>query len=194
MMSTRLEKFFSIFRTFSPPCPYRGRGGANWLVSGEWGRYMTNWLHVHFVPRFEYPVGRRRLDAALWWPDTATAGDSVAMDYAVEWEWDHNKVHRDFPFGDFVKVVRDVDAQCGIAIVHTRVDGNYHLNRKADETLERLRDSLAKFRTDGRPVGVIEVRRVEHDKRQVGFRFIGYDMESDVPHTAIDLGSAEFSG
>jgi hypothetical protein len=149
---------------------------------------MENWLDANFDPIFEYPVGRRFLDVALW-RNSAVASHELPMDYALEWEWDDNKVHRDFPGGDFTKVIRDASARCGIAIVQTRIDGNRALNRKAEETLRRLRDSLAKSRTDGRPVGVIEIRRTHQSPDCSQFSYIGYDLDAG---KQLHLGGKDF--
>ncbi|HEV3006259.1 MAG TPA: hypothetical protein VGX78_17450 [Pirellulales bacterium] len=163
-----LGMFFNVFtNSFQPPPP---RQKKKRIVSKRWSLYLKrDWLDLHFFPRFEYrvPGGRRRLDAALWWRGDRPVPNGT-MDIALEWEWDDNKVHRDFPFGDFKKIVRDVDAACGVAIIQTRTDGRYRLNGKADDTLKRLREELSRMRrdgADGRPVGVVEFRRVCDDER-----------------------------
>jgi len=167
-----LEEFLSVFAdSFRPPPP---RQTSKRIVSKVWTNYLKrHWLDLHFLSQFEYPVpgGQRRLDAALWWRNDRSAPIGK-MDFALEWEWDDNKVLRDFPFGDFKKIIRDVDASCGVAIIQTRVDGQRGLNGNADETLKRLRDELHSVRqdgADGRPVGVVEIRRVRDDNDRVEF-------------------------
>jgi len=143
---------------------------------------MFGWLDLEFDPMFEYPVGDgRRLDAALWFnnSDTDSVQRTAKMDIALEWEWDHNKVYKDFASGDFKKVVSDVDARCGIAIIQTRTDGRYVLTNKAEETLKRIRDSFRLHRHDDRPVGVIEIRRTLHEERHVAFVCNFFDLDSD---------------
>lgn len=176
VMQPILVSFFNTFqRKFTPPPPRPSQNGAAKYVSGAWGQYLKDWPDLHFDPIFEYPVpgGSRRLDAAL------RSGDG-ATDYAVEWEWDYNKVYRDFAYNDFRKVVADVPARCGIAIVQTRTDGNYGATEKADEALKRIRASYSENLRDGRPVGLIEIRRTRDDETCVQFR-CSYE----------ELGSAE---
>lgn len=168
-MISNLTDFLCHFRrTFNPPKPYRGLSGTNWYVSRVWSDYMRGWLLKHFNSRFELPVGTRRLDAAL----RSSNGDlgqfqSGVWDFALEWEWDHNKVHSQFPYGDFRKLL-EVDARCGIAVVHTRTDGSHGLKQKATETLKRIHESLAQ-RHDMRPVGLVEIRRILHNRLNVEF-------------------------
>lgn len=168
-MTANLSDFFRLFsQTFNPPTPYRGVSGTNWLISRVWSDYMRTWLREHFSTRLEYPVRNRRLDAALRFG--TGAGDqsrTLAMDFALEWEWDDKRVYREFAFGDFKKLL-EVPAQCGIAIVQTRIDGRRGPTRMAAESLARIRESVAS-RSDDRPVGVIEIRRIACGRGQVEF-------------------------
>lgn len=190
-MHKSISDFFHLFKTsFGPPKPGRGKNGDNWFVSKPWGLYVKNsWLSLNFVVTPELRIGTRLLDGALQWKDAARRSERHKFDYAAEWEWDYNKVHRDFPTGDLTKVLL-VDAHCGIAIIHTRMDGNYARNGKAGQTLLRLRESVRKHRNDGRPVGVIEIRRTEHDTRHVKFVCLGYDL--DEPGASAELGGFAF--
>lgn len=172
-MHPLLAELFTSFETdFRPPTPYRGQIGDNWLVSGVWSEYMRGWLRGKFQIELEYAVGDgRRLDAALW-----LAGNRGTMDIALEWEWDNNKVHRHFPTGDFRKVL-EVNALCGVAIIHTRADKKRGPGQ-ADETLYRILAMYKSHRLDTRPVGVIEIRRVAHHRDFVEFEPTCLDVDS----------------
>ena len=129
---------------------------------------MKDWLQSHYHVLFEYPLPNRcRLDAALWSFSEVDGPQQGKMDIALEWEWDNNKVAYNFLSGDFRKLL-DVDAQCGLAIVQTRVDGRRGLTQ-ADETVRQLRDLCEEHRRDSRSVGLIEIRRVSHRNERVDF-------------------------
>jgi hypothetical protein len=98
------------------------------------------------------------------------------MEIALEWEWDHKKVHEEFAEGDFRKVL-EVNAGGGLAIVHTRVDGNSGLDQ-ANEVLENIRLSHGRFKRDNRPVGLIEVRRITQSPENVQFVWTYHDLNA----------------
>lgn len=133
---------------------------------------MKAWLErTSTHQQYEVPSPpRRRLDAALW-----LHGDAERMDIALEWEWDNNKVHDQFPTGDFRKVL-EVEASCGLAIVHTRANGK-KVTLKAEQTLVRIRQALIKYRTDDRPVGLIEIRRTFQNISRVEFAWSFHDLD-----------------
>src|SRR5436305_12476753 len=116
-----LVDFIRDFRaSFSPPRPYRGKAGQSWLVSRVWTERIKDWLTDHYQVTFELSIPERhRLDAALWCGDTNQKKDQI--DIAVEWEWDNNKVDKDFLRGD-VRKLFVVEAKCGLAPQQTRVD------------------------------------------------------------------------
>ena len=139
---------------------------------------MKDWLRCHYRVDFEHPLNeRRRLDAALWSNTKGNNQQQGGMDIALEWEWDNNKVARDFPKGDFRKLL-EVDAQCGLAIVQTRVDGKRG-STQADDTVSRLRRVCKEHRRDSRSVALIEIRRVVHQKERV--EFVCYFQNLDTP-------------
>jgi hypothetical protein len=142
----------------------------------------TFWLPEHFNPTFEdrVPGGRRRLDAGLW--------SQNRLEYVIEWEWDQNKVHRDFPYNDLAKVVADVPGQCGVAIVQTRRDGK--CDRKADETLSRIRASYVAMHRDERPVGLIDICRMRDDITGVEFQCSFYQLGEKMMLPALSFGFA----
>lgn len=158
-----IGSFLSTFRAgFHPVSPYRGTSGTNWLVSRVWSDVMRDFLGRHYDTQYELPLPNGcRLDAAVW-------SSSRQLTYAIEWEWDHRAVNRDFARGDFVKVL-SVEALCGIAIVHTRADGRRGA-READNSVEQITASYRNSRRDDRPVGLIEIRRVEQGPSHVSFR------------------------
>ena len=166
-MDPVLLGFVSVFEaSFKPPVPYRGTNGGRWLISKVWSVYMKAWLQDHYSATYEYRLNqRRRLDAALW--PKQQNGATGTMDIALEWEWDNSKVAKAFPSGDFRKLF-EVNARCGVAIVHTRADRKDGANQAA-ETLTRLRRSSKKYRRDNRPVALIEIRRVLDRKQRVDF-------------------------
>src|SRR5215813_5676714 len=116
-MNETLIDFFRLFTTsFKPPCPYRGQTGRNWLISKVWSDYMRDWSPRYYWVKFEHPLrDRLRLDAALWSTNQQEKQRQGTMDIALEWEWDNNKVAKDFLYGDFRKLL-SVDAQCALAI------------------------------------------------------------------------------
>ncbi len=164
-MSKHLVTFCEAFAAeYRPPQPYRGQGGGTWLVSRVWSDYTRQWLQARYGVRFEIPAGGgRRLDAGLW-ADRSLAGP---MNIALEWEWDNSKVFGDFPEGDFRKIL-EADSECGIALIHTRTDGRRGPGQ-AEGTLEALRSAYRVHNRDGRPVGVIEIRRLAHSSSEVRF-------------------------
>ena len=98
------------------------------------------------------------------------------MDIAIEWEWDNNKVYRDFPYGDFRKCL-EVDARCGLAIVQTRADGNRG-STQADDTVSCLLNNCKVYRQDNRSVALIEIRRIFHSRERVEFRYHFQDLDT----------------
>jgi hypothetical protein len=180
-MNPILLHFLSAFETsFQPPVPYRGRGGANWLVSKVWSDYMREWLPQHYRVRYEYPLAHgRRLDAAIWSNSENASQRRQGMDIALEWEWDNGKVAADFLRGDFRKLF-DVDAACGLAVVQTRVDGKRGTHH-ADETIRDLQRLSAQYRQDSRSVALIEVRRVRHYRARVDFVCYSQDLGGSAP-------------
>lgn len=168
-----LSRLVNEFRSsFRPSIPYRGQTGTNWLVSKVWSDDLRVWLKNTFARQhFEYPHRNgQRLDAALWFEKQAPK-----MDVALEWEWDNNKVDREFASGDFRKLL-EVDACSGLAIVQTRADGRRGAGQ-AERTLERIRQSRASHRRDDRPVGVMEIRRTHHDEARVEFLWSFHDLD-----------------
>jgi hypothetical protein len=158
-----LQAFLSTFRDgFHPTAPYRGTSGRNWLVSRVWSDVMREFLDRHYDTQYELPVPNGcRLDAAVW-------SSSRQLTYAIEWEWDHRAVNRHFARGDFAKVL-SIEALCGIAIVHTRADGRRG-TAEADNSIEQIAAAYRNNRHDDRPVGLIEIRRVEQSTSHVSFR------------------------
>lgn len=166
MDTSALQTFLNLFRSsFRPPTPSRGKVGTKWWISGVWSDCTRGWLRqIAERVEFEIPISdRKRLDAGLW----LRGNKGGAMDVALEWEWDQNRVDDQFPEGDFRKVL-EVQAACGLAIFQTRSDGRQS-TLKADRTLESLRMSWARHKVDSRPVVLIEIRRVYQDKSRVEF-------------------------
>ena len=164
-MSKHLSAFCETFAAqYRPPQPYRGQGGNTWLVSRVWSDYTRQWLQDRYGVSFELPAaGGRRLDAGLW-VDRSLAGP---MEIALEWEWDNSKVFSHFPFGDFRKVL-EAPAASGVALSHTRTDGRRGPGQ-AEGTLAALRTAYREHNPRGRPVVVIEIRRLEQSSRLVKF-------------------------
>lgn len=96
------------------------------------------------------------------------------MDIALEWEWDNNKVATDFARGDFRKLF-DVEANFGVAIVQTRVDGRRG-STQADESVRMLQGRRDKYQRDDREVALIEIRRVQDRLGRVDFTCYWHDM------------------
>jgi hypothetical protein len=165
-----LWEFFEAFTaSFHPPRPSRGKHGTNWLVSRVWTDALRRWLTDRFVARYEFPLPRRRrLDAALRSsPCDDVFPPDAPMDIALEWEWDNNKVAKDFCGGDFAKLFQ-VDARCGVAIVQTRVDGSRGTTQ-AEETGRRLRGLCRRHHRGDRAIGLIEIRRIQQTRVDVEF-------------------------
>jgi|CXWL01.1.fsa_nt_gi hypothetical protein len=140
---------------------------------------MKEWLNCHYPSQvdFEYQLPeRRRLDAALWPMTKKGNRRQGGMDIALEWEWDNNKVAKDFPAGDFRKLL-EVKAQSGLAIIHTRVDRKRR-STQADETIQRLLRSCRKYRQDSRSVALIEIQRVLHQNERVEFHCYSQDLDT----------------
>ena len=136
---------------------------------------MRAWLSRTFPHReLEYRQGLngRRLDAALWINEPGPT-----MDIALEWEWDHDRIQRKLSFvhKDFPKLFQ-VEARCGLAIVHTREDGR-RSPQEANEFLEVIRMANAELNNDGRPVGLIEIRRTFQSSSSVQFRWKCHDLQ-----------------
>ena len=145
---------------------------------------MKSWLRDRYSVAFERPLDhRRRLDAALWSRIRGNPSCQGTMDIALEWEWDNNKVARDFPTGDFRKLL-EVDAQCGLALIQTRVDGKRG-SAQADNTISRLQGAYKKYRRDSRSVALIEIRRVFHQEERVEFLCYFQDLDA---HTKQETG------
>jgi len=174
-MHAILVDFLRNFRaSFSPPRPYRGEAGQNWLISKVWSEYMKCWLKPRYQVTFELPVPeRRRLDAALWHRAADKKIDQV--DIAVEWEWDNNEVAKHFYCGDFRKLF-EVGAKCGLAIVQTRVDGSHRM-MQAERILKNLYCRCRDFRRTNESVAIIEVRRVLHERSGVNFICTAHDLD-----------------
>jgi hypothetical protein len=102
------------------------------------------------------------------------------MDIALEWEWDNNKVARDFPCGDFRKCL-EVDARCGLVIVQTRTDGKRG-STQSDETVSGLFQHCKKYRRDSRSVALIEIQRVLHQKERIEFVIFSQDLDTPTKH------------
>lgn len=137
---------------------------------------MKEWLQRHYSVKFEYPLKRRRrLDVAIW-PKTENQKQR-RMHIALEWEWDNNKVASDFLCGDFRKCL-EVDAQCGLVIVHTRADGKRG-STQSDGTVTGLLQHCKKYRRDSRSVALIEIRRFLHQKECI--EFVIYFQSLDTP-------------
>ena len=173
MTTSSLTVFLDRFQqSFEPPKPYRGKTGKSWLISGEWTRYLKDWL-IRNTKRikFEQPLPkRRRLDAAIW-----LDGDpSGLMDIALEWEWDHESVATEYSRGDFRKLM-GVDAKCGLAIVHTRADRSDG-QEEAERSLMAIRQAYGKFKSDDRPIWIIEIRRTYRDDSRVEFLSSFHDL------------------
>jgi hypothetical protein len=170
-----LIDFIRDFRaSFSPPRPYRGKAGQSWLVSRVWTERMKDWLTDHYQVTFELPIPeRRRLDAALWCRDTNQKKDQI--DIAVEWEWDNNKVDKDFLCGDFRKLF-EVEAKCGLALVQTRVDGSRGM-AQAERIIKNLQGCYVDLREASESIAVIEVRRVANERSRVNFICTAYDLD-----------------
>lgn len=166
-----LDRFVDIWKkSFSPPEPYRGESGQNWLVSKVWSDYLRKWLRENFGVSFE--CAGRRLDAGVWLREVNKY--TSPKDLAVEWEWDNNKVEKSFPTGDFVKVL-EVEARAGLAIIQTRVDGSRG-TYQAETTLKNIRESYQSHKRDNGPIGVIEIRRVSCSNQQVNFKSSFHDL------------------
>lgn len=177
-MQPFVASFFDAFSaTFSPSVPYRGESGKRWLVSGVWSEDMRNWLRGRYFTTFEFPVpgGLLRLDAAIQLRESEAHLAHNAMDIALEWEWDNNKVFKDFPTGDFRKLL-EVDAACGVAVVQTRADGRRG-TEQSEGTVERIRDARRRFAIDDRPMGLIECRRILESRHQVAFDCVFHDLD-----------------
>lgn len=154
-----------------------GKGG--WLISREWSFYLMNWLKENFSEGkvvFEVGCGnKRRLDAALWLLNFE--GDSSPeADLAIEWEWDNNKAYNDFSKkgGDFEKIL-SVSAKAGLAIIQTRADGGRGENQ-AKATIEQIIKCNREKNTDGRPIGVIELRRIPSNNSECKFKTLYYNL------------------
>lgn len=172
-MYSVLKEFCRKFgQSFSPPVPSRGNARNNWYISGIWSEYTEQWLQKHYQVQFERPVGRRRLDAALWRKKSNREGP---IDIAIEWEWDNNKVDKDFCFGDFRKLF-EVGAKCGIALVQTRIDGRRGTAQR-ERVLGNLAKCLRKYRKSDESVIIIEVRRVFHGRSNVEFLCVEHDLQ-----------------
>jgi len=173
-----LIEFFDRFESaFRPPEPDRGARGRGWFISHVWSEYMKAWLLDYYRVELERRLlpSRLRLDAAL----RTKGSDDPRVRIALEWEWDNNKVHRNYPRGDFVKIL-ETEADCGIAIIQTRVDGRRG-NAQAEQTLAKLKDVLASRRRDDRQVGLIECRRTECSPLHVVFDCRLVDLSHGTP-------------
>ncbi len=178
-MDAILQEFLQFFKvSFQPPVPKRGQKGRAWQVSGVWSAYMKKWLLLNYAVHHEYRVGTRRLDAALWSKANGVNQRNGKMDIALEWEWDNTKVASDFHKhkGDFQKCF-EADAQCGLAIVHTRAHGNGGPTQ-ADETVRSLMERCKEFRRDSRSVALIEIRRVLDEPERVEFLVCSQDLDT----------------
>lgn len=176
-----LDEFLATFvSSFQPPAPCRGKSGRHWLVSGVWSEYLKQWLRQHYVRVQFYP--EHPLDAALW-----RSGGADAPDIGLEWEWDHNKVHKEFADGDFVKTLT-IAARSALAIVHTRADGRRG-ESQANDTIQQIRRAYADRCRDGRPAAVVEIRRARCSPQRVEFNATLHDLVADVSREA---GSFEF--
>jgi hypothetical protein len=135
---------------------------------------MKCWLTARYQVTFELPIPeRRRLDAALWCRDANKKKDQI--DIAVEWEWDNNKVDKDFFRGDFRKLL-EVGAKCGLAVVQTRVDGSRGM-AQAERVLKNLHGCYGDFRGASESIAIIEVRRVVHERSKVNFICTAYGLD-----------------
>ena len=134
---------------------------------------MRDWLTIRFRWRREValPDGRR-LDAALWLHEKTDVPD-----IALEWEWDNNKLHREFASGDFVKTLT-FPALSALAIVQTRADGRRG-SFQADDTIRQIRAIHAARRIDGRPAGVVDIRRTFHSSQRVEFVSTFHDLTTE---------------
>ncbi|MFN7804123.1 MAG: hypothetical protein ACK5TO_08925 [Planctomycetaceae bacterium] len=173
-MHRDLSRFLKTFQnSFVPAPPYRGKAKNTWLMSRVWSESLRNWFKDHYRGIWhEFPVGDtgRRLDAALYHQELANPRDKGArMDLAIEWEWDHNKVRTQFGGNDFRKLF-EVPATCGVAIVHTRIDGRRG-SQQATDVIRGLRQQQIDYgRTHGqRDVAIIEFRRILHTRTEVRF-------------------------
>ena len=138
---------------------------------------MREWLPCHYLVDFEHPLNeRRRLDAALRSKSKVNGQRGGRIDIALEWEWDNNKVADDFLSGDFRKLF-EVNAHCGLAIVHTRADGTRH-STHADKTVRDVHLLCKEYRRDTRSVAFIEIRRVLHQKDRVEFLCYFQDLDT----------------
>ena len=172
-MNTLLADFLNVFKeTFDPPRPSRGDSGTNWLISRVWSDYTKKWLEDNYrVDKHDY-YGKT---SAAFWPNVKEGfAAQRTKDIAIKWMWDNNKVASRFPDKDF-KTLFDVDARCLVALIQTRTDGRRGLTQ-ADEIVKSLQDSHKQFNWNGRPVVLIEVRRVLQQKDRVDFICYTHDM------------------
>lgn len=176
-MHPTLSTFVDGFQhSFLPPSPYRGAKGTDWRISRVWRDYMKQWLLDRYRARFELPVGRRRLDAALWIDQQSFETGNI--DIALEWEWDHNQVAKAFCDGDFEKLFA-VGACCGLAIVHTRIDGRRG-KAQVDSVIQNMKRCLHEYRRGDESVAAIEIRRILDRRDEVRFEVITHDLDENV--------------
>lgn len=175
-----LEEFVNMWKSSFKPdlekkwCFSDKEGWSNkngkWLISREWSFYLMSWLKDRFG-KVIFEVGcdnKRRLDAGLWLKKNEAIPSTVA-DLSIEWEWDNNKAYKDFSKkgGDFEKVLT-VSAKAGLAIIHTRTDGRCK-ESKARGTIKKIIKCNRENNKEGRPIGVIEVRRTSSDNSECIF-------------------------
>jgi len=174
-MHTNLTDFISDFRvSFMPPSPYRGKSGRVWYISKVWSDYFKGWLDARYQTQFEKPVPvRRRLDAALWCPNATKDKDQI--DIAIEWEWDNNKVEKQFYNGDFQKLF-EVGAKCGLAVVQTHKHSKSGMTQ-AERIITNLRGSLRSFRSAKESIAVIEISRVFCTQKRIDFVCTVHDLD-----------------
>ncbi|HZX35774.1 MAG TPA: hypothetical protein VFF54_04725 [Thermodesulfobacteriota bacterium] len=144
-------------RSFDPP---------RLKIESIWSDYLVKWLWDRYHAWFEYYVdpskNKTRLDAAIW----LNKKGKLPMDLAIECEWGKgytDECNENFATGDFVKLLT-MPAKAGLAIIGTPAHGKSNKkNNVAEKIIERIKKSYAENKKDNRPMGVIEVRKVNSE-------------------------------
>ncbi len=194
-----LNAFKEIWKkSFKPKTLYKNSKGGysiHWSLSC----YLSEWLFQKYHVWFEYPVSpekdKIKLDAAIWFKEKGNLDD--VMDFAVEWEWGkgyNDKYNEKFTSGDFVKLLK-VRAKAGIAIIGTYFDGKRKdmiekRRKQSEKFLENIGKSNAKNNRYNRPIGVIEVRRVNTFEYECWY----YNLNKDKVNSKEKLNSFSCSG
>jgi len=175
-----LKKFIEDWKkSFSPPPPVTGgKRKRRWDIPWQWSNYLSKWLWKNYHTWFEYSVNpeknKTKLDAAIWLKKKGADGD---MDLALEWEWNACKKNTKFPKGDFAKLL-EVPAKAGLAIIHSkRTESAKKQTANAEKTLSEIKKFYKKNKPEnGRPVGIIEIRRVINNKSRCEFKCFFHDL------------------